>query len=96
MGNRPIETLREKTLSISIWPTRNGGYSLTFQKSIKKKDEDGWTYLPSKEKPFFTLYPSEIEIMLRLLEKAKQWSSGHNEPTTSAPALNIDDEELPF
>ena len=83
MTNKPLTKFRAKGLTITVWPTSNGGFSGSVTKSWKKKDDADWTNTPSKEKPYLSLFKEELENLSILCKQAVEYmdSQGNKPPS---------------
>ena len=83
MTNKPLTKFRAKGLTITVWPTSNGGFSGAVTKSWKKKDDADWTNTPAKEKPYLSLFKEELENLSILCKQAVEYmdSQGNKPPS---------------
>jgi hypothetical protein len=67
MSRRPVKTFKSRaalSISVSVWPSDKGGYSISFQKRIKQ--DDGYKEVKS-------LFENEALVLAHLLQQAVAW-----------------------
>ena len=64
--NQPIFKDRINRTEIAIWKNEKG-YSISLQKSYKRKDNDEWTRMK------ISFFPDEIDSVIAVLTKAKEF-----------------------
>jgi hypothetical protein len=75
--NKPVETFKNKGLKVAVWPTRNGGYSYSINKSYKDKQTGEW----KETKSFFK---EEVEALIDLLKQAMGYGGSREEHENEA------------
>jgi hypothetical protein len=101
--NKPVKDFKEKGVSVAVWETRNGGYSISISKRYKDKVSNEW----KESKYWFKEDLGNLIIMLQgaldfcggaEVHKAEGASSGQGQPgkpaTYELSQNEIDD--LPF
>ena len=100
MNNKPLNKFKgsaHKGIEVTIWPTRNGGYSFKLRKSYKPKDSAEW-------KETNSYFSDEIEELVALLNQAKEWvahmatdkPSPHEESKANGYQPEPNDDNIPF
>jgi len=95
--NRPVQSFRDKGLDVSIWATKNGGYSFTFRKTYKNKQTG--EYVETKY-----LYKEEAEKLIEMLQEAVKYASNRAEHDVEHAATGgstasfapVNDDDIPF
>jgi hypothetical protein len=101
--NKPVKDFKEKGVSVAVWETRNGGYSISISKRYKDKVSNEW----KESKYWFKEDLGNLIIMLQGAldfcsnaeeHKAEGVPSGQGKPGKPATyELSQDDiDELPF
>lgn len=88
--SKPLNKFRDKGISITVWPSRNGSYQCKIEKSYKPKDSEEWKKTDS-------YFPEELERLEKLCIEARKWiheEAGKPLPQEATPTFN--DEEIPF
>lgn len=94
----------KKTITITVWPTSNGGQNFQIQKSWKKKGSDEWV----REKVSF--FKDELECLQSLIAEAlsTDLDGGYAQQNTDKPepkqqkfiepthAAAVADDDIPF
>lgn len=94
---------KKKGLTVTVWPSERGGYTVSIEKSWKRKDSD--TYETRK----LSIFDSELSEMTGLMLKACDWLRANSEPDTRseqhfeskanayAPKpVDFNDDDMPF
>ncbi len=93
MSNKPLNKFRDKGISLTVWPGRNGGYQVKVEKSYKPKDSPEWKKTDS-------YFPDELERLEKLCADARRWiheqGQGTEQPRIDDPLPAFDDSEIPF
>lgn len=66
MNNKPLTKFRDKTISLTVWASRNGGYQVKLEKSYKPKDSQEWKKTDS-------YFPDELQRLEKLCADARRW-----------------------
>lgn len=67
---------KKKGLTVTVWAADRGGYTVSIEKSWKRKDSD--TYETRK----LSIFDSELSEMTGLMLKACDWLRANSEPDT--------------
>lgn len=65
-NNKPLNKFRTKGISITIWPSKNGGYQCNVIKEYKAKDSPDW-------KKTNTFFPEELDSLEKMCADARRW-----------------------
>lgn len=97
-NNKPLNKFRIKGISITVWPSKNGGYQCKVVKEYKAKDSTEW-------KKTDTFFPEELDNLEKICADARRWihEQGTQTPHEIAkadgympPSSFAEEDDIPF
>lgn len=73
--NKPVKDFKEKGVSVAVWETRNGGYSISISKRYKDKVSNEW-----KESKYW--FKEDLGNLIIMLQGALDFCSSAEEHKT--------------
>ena len=70
--NKPVKDFKEKGVSVAVWETRNGGYSISISKRYKDKVSNEW-----KESKYW--FKEDLASLIIMLQGAVDFCGGAEE-----------------